>query len=83
MTTANTCLAVFKMPAEKQIIEKGLVLALDSIRDPGNLGTILRCAIGLELVRFCVQKKQSIFIIQKWFKQQWVQYQELMLIILI
>ena len=42
LTTANTCLAVFKMPAEKQIIEKGLVLALDSIRDPGNLGTILR-----------------------------------------
>ena len=40
LTTANTCLAVFKMPAEKQIIEKGLVLALDSIRDPGNLGTI-------------------------------------------
>ncbi len=42
LTTPNTCLAVFKMPAEKKIMEEGLVLALDSIRDPGNLGTILR-----------------------------------------
>ena len=38
----NTCLAVFKIPAEKEILESGLILALDSIRDPGNLGTILR-----------------------------------------
>ena len=42
LTTANTCLAVFKMAEEKPIIESGLILALDSIRDPGNLGTILR-----------------------------------------
>jgi TrmH family RNA methyltransferase len=42
LATPNTCLAVFKMPAEKPIIETGLILALDSIRDPGNLGTILR-----------------------------------------
>ncbi|HSN49542.1 MAG TPA: RNA methyltransferase [Flavobacterium sp.] len=42
LTTPNTCLAVFKIPAEKEILESGLILALDSIRDPGNLGTILR-----------------------------------------
>jgi TrmH family RNA methyltransferase len=42
LSTANTCLAVFKMAVEKPIIESGLILALDSIRDPGNLGTILR-----------------------------------------
>ena len=42
LTTPNTCLAVFKMAVEKPIIESGLILALDSIRDPGNLGTILR-----------------------------------------
>jgi TrmH family RNA methyltransferase len=42
LATPNTCLAVFKMPIEKQIKEAGLILALDSIRDPGNLGTILR-----------------------------------------
>jgi TrmH family RNA methyltransferase len=42
LSTPNTCLAVFKIPVEKKIIESGLVLVLDSIRDPGNLGTILR-----------------------------------------
>ncbi|MBG6109423.1 TrmH family RNA methyltransferase [Flavobacterium sp. CG_23.5] len=42
LATPNSCLAVFKMPVEKKIIESGLILGLDSIRDPGNLGTILR-----------------------------------------
>ena len=42
LTTPNTCLAVFKIPSEKKIIESGLILALNAIRDPGNLGTILR-----------------------------------------
>lgn len=42
LSTPNTCLAVFKIPLENKIIESGLVLALDSVRDPGNLGTILR-----------------------------------------
>ena len=42
LTTPNTCLAVFKIPKEKTIINKGLIVALDTIRDPGNMGTILR-----------------------------------------
>lgn len=42
LSTPNTCLAVFKIPAENKIIDSGLILALDDIRDPGNLGTILR-----------------------------------------
>ena len=42
LTTPNSCLAVFKMPVENQIINSGLILALDDIRDPGNLGTIMR-----------------------------------------
>lgn len=42
LSTPNTCLAVFKIPTEKKIIESDLILALDDIRDPGNLGTILR-----------------------------------------
>jgi len=42
LATQNSCLAVFRIPIEKKIIESGLILALDSIRDPGNLGTILR-----------------------------------------
>ena len=42
LATPNTCLAVFKIPKEKKIVESGLIVALDTIRDPGNLGTILR-----------------------------------------
>jgi len=42
LTTPNSCLAVFKIPLENKCIESGLILALDDIRDPGNLGTILR-----------------------------------------
>ena len=42
LTTPNTCLAVFKIPKEKPILNKGLIVALDTIRDPGNMGTILR-----------------------------------------
>ncbi len=42
LATPNSCLAVFRIPNEKKIVESGILLALDSIRDPGNLGTILR-----------------------------------------
>ncbi|MEO7975928.1 RNA methyltransferase [Flavobacterium sp.] len=42
LTTPNSCLAVFKIPSENKIINSGLIVALDDIRDPGNLGTILR-----------------------------------------
>jgi len=42
LNTANNCLAVFKIPKPKKLEQKGLILALDDIRDPGNLGTILR-----------------------------------------
>jgi len=42
LSTPNNCLAVFKIPQQKKLTETGLILALDDIRDPGNLGTILR-----------------------------------------
>lgn len=42
LKNANSSLAVFKIPKEKNITEKGLIVALDAIRDPGNLGTIIR-----------------------------------------
>ena len=42
LATPNTCLALFKIPDNKEIDESGLIIALDSVRDPGNLGTILR-----------------------------------------
>ncbi|MCO4320531.1 TrmH family RNA methyltransferase [Aliidiomarina quisquiliarum] len=42
LTTANACLAVFSIPTEKQLPDSGLKVALDAVRDPGNLGTIIR-----------------------------------------
>ena len=42
LATPNNCLAVFTIPTPKKIMSDGLILALDDIRDPGNLGTIIR-----------------------------------------
>jgi len=42
LKTANKVLAVFEIPKEQAISEKGITIALDAIRDPGNLGTIIR-----------------------------------------
>ena len=38
----NKVLAIFKIPNQINPIIDGLILALDSINDPGNLGTIIR-----------------------------------------
>jgi TrmH family RNA methyltransferase len=60
-SSPSPCLAVIRKPADSEIQEemiheyvagKGLYLALDSIRDPGNLGTIIRTAdwFGIDAV---------------------------------
>lgn len=48
----NTALALCEIPQEKAIHLSGLTLALDDIRDPGNLGTIIRLAdwFGIEQI---------------------------------
>jgi TrmH family RNA methyltransferase len=42
LKTPNTALAIFKIPEPKAINTNQLLLALDNVRDPGNLGTIIR-----------------------------------------
>jgi TrmH family RNA methyltransferase len=42
LSSINTCLGVFRVPESKTTQEEGLLVALDDIRDPGNIGTILR-----------------------------------------
>jgi TrmH family RNA methyltransferase len=42
LKTANNCLAVFKMAPAVPINSSGIQVALDDVRDPGNLGTIIR-----------------------------------------
>ena len=41
-SSPNKVLAIFKIPLPSLVNWSGLVLALDSINDPGNLGTIIR-----------------------------------------
>lgn len=42
LKTANSALAVFEIPDRKSYLDSGLIVVLDAIRDPGNLGTIIR-----------------------------------------
>lgn len=42
LSTPNKVLGLFKIPKDSSIKEKGLLLALDGVNDPGNLGTIIR-----------------------------------------
>ncbi len=42
LKTANTSLGVFEIPKPKLLQDSGLMVALDAVRDPGNLGTIIR-----------------------------------------
>ena len=62
LITPNTCLAVFKIPKAKQMVEKGLIVALDDVRDPGNLGTIIRLCdwFGIETL-FCSEESVDIY----------------------
>lgn len=42
LSSPSPCLAIFKIPASEKLEATGLIVALDDIRDPGNLGTIIR-----------------------------------------
>jgi len=42
LKTPNTALALFEIPNEQSVDFNNLVVALDNVRDPGNLGTIIR-----------------------------------------
>lgn len=58
----NTALALCEIPEEKEPNLNGLVLALDDIRDPGNLGTIIRLAdwFGVEQI-LCSKETVDVY----------------------
>ena len=62
LTTPNTCLALFKIPAAVSFEEKGLLVALDDLRDPGNLGTIIRLCdwFGIKTL-FCSEESVDVY----------------------
>ena len=39
---ANTCMALFEIPKAITQKQEGLIVVLDGVRDPGNMGTIIR-----------------------------------------
>ena len=62
LTSPNTCLALFKIPAAVSFEEKGLIVALDDVRDPGNLGTIIRLCdwFGIKTL-FCSEESVDVY----------------------
>jgi len=42
LKTPNTVVAILHIPEEKRLVISGWTLMLDDVRDPGNLGTIIR-----------------------------------------
>ena len=42
LKTPNKVLALFKIPEQQRVDPAGLIIALDTINDPGNLGAIIR-----------------------------------------
>lgn len=62
LTTPNTCLALFKIPKVKAFEEKGLILAVDDVRDPGNLGTIIRLCdwFGIKTL-YCSEESVDVY----------------------
>ena len=42
LTTPHEVLGLFKIPKNSEVDDTKLILALDDVRDPGNLGTIIR-----------------------------------------
>jgi RNA methyltransferase, TrmH family len=62
LSTSSSCLAVFNMRNTQPEITKGLIVALDSIRDPGNLGTIIRLCdwFGVESI-YCSHETVDVY----------------------
>jgi TrmH family RNA methyltransferase len=42
LKSPNKVLCIFRIPEDKPIQNTGLIIALDAVNDPGNLGTIIR-----------------------------------------
>src|SRR5690625_1311303 len=60
LVTPNTALAVCEIPQEKNIQKNGFIIALDDIRDPGNLGTIIRMADWFGIQQIGCSKETEI-----------------------
>ena len=62
LATPNNCLGLFQIPTVKNINTTNLIVALDDIRDPGNLGTIIRLCdwFGVEQI-ICSEQTVDLY----------------------
>ncbi len=74
-TTPEGLLAVCRIPNHGHFAfkEGQLVIALDDIRDPGNLGTIVRLADWFGVEDILCSSPPSTCTIQRPYNRQWVQ----------
>ena len=56
LKSPNKVLGLFKIPEEKSESNKGLIVALDEINDPGNLGTIIRLCDWFDVSKLVCSK---------------------------
>jgi TrmH family RNA methyltransferase len=58
----NTALALCEIPEPKPLLPNGFIIGLDDIRDPGNLGTIIRMAdwFGIEQI-ICSEETVDVY----------------------
>jgi TrmH family RNA methyltransferase len=57
LSTPNKALAIFKIPTPIPVSTNGFILVLDAIRDPGNLGTIIRLCDWFGIVDLVCSKE--------------------------
>tara|TARA_R110002049_G_scaffold147001_2_gene309609 strand:- start:282 stop:998 length:717 start_codon:yes stop_codon:yes gene_type:complete len=57
LITPNKALAIFKIPEPKPVKNDTLIVALDAVRDPGNLGTIIRLCDWFGITDLVCSKK--------------------------
>ena len=57
LKTPNKVLGLFKIPVEKPLNNHGLIIVLDAISDPGNLGTIIRLCDWFGVVTLVCSKQ--------------------------
>ena len=58
----NQVLGLFEIPLEKEIENSGIIVVLDSVNDPGNLGTIIRLCDWFGITQIVCSRDVRSFI---------------------
>ena len=62
LSTPNQCLALFRIPIHRELPQSDLTVVLDDIRDPGNLGTLIRLCDWFGVTKLvCSRESADVF----------------------